>query len=75
MKYLSADQWLGWRGLTAEALVVLLGALAGNVNLKGLRRSRRGPKKQPTQKVAYDKKHKHYSTDRVLKGLQQEDSC
>ena len=75
MKYLAADQWLGWRELTAETLAPLLGALAGNVNLKGLRRSRRGPKKPPTQKVAYDKKHKHYSTDRVLKGLWQEDSC
>ena len=75
MKYLAADQWLGWRGLTAETLAPLLLALAGNVNLKGLRRSRRGPKKPPTQKVAYDKKHKHYSTHRLLKGLRQEDSC
>jgi hypothetical protein len=75
MKYLPVDQWRGWRGLTPETLGRLLRALAGNVNLKALTRSRRGPKKPPQQKPAYDKKHKHYSTARLLKGLQQEDSC
>jgi IS4 transposase len=75
MKYLPADQWLGWRSLTPEALEKLLRALAGNVNLRALTRSQRGPKKPPQQKPAYDKKHKHYSTSRLLKGLQQEDSC
>jgi hypothetical protein len=75
MKYLPADQWLGWRSLTPEALEKLLRALAGNVNLRTLTRSQRGPKKPPQQKPAYDKKHKHYSTSRLLKGLQQEDSC
>lgn len=74
-KYLPADQWLGWRGLAAEAMGRLLRALAGHVNLKALTRSRRGPKKPPSQKPAYDKKHKHYSTARLLKGLQQDDSC
>jgi IS4 transposase len=75
MKYLPADQWLGWRGLTSEALGGLLGALAANVNLKALTRSQRGPKKPPQQKPVYDKKHTHYSTARLLKGLQQKDSC
>ena len=75
MKYLPAEQWLGWRDLAPEALGKLLRALAGQVNLKALTRSRRGPKKPPRQKPVYDKKHKHYSTDRLLKGEQQEDSC
>ena len=75
MKYLPADQWLGWRGLTPAALGKLLGALAANVNLKALTRSQRGPKKPVQQKPVYDKKHKHYSTARLLEGLQQKDSC
>jgi IS4 transposase len=75
MKYLPADQWLGWRGLTTEALGKLLGALAANVNLKALTRSRRGPKKPVQQKPVYDKKHTHYSTARLLTGLQQEKTC
>ena len=75
MKYLPADQWLGWRGLTPAALGKLLGALAANVNLKALTRSQRGPKKPVQQKPVYDKKHTHYSTARLLKGLQQEKTC
>jgi hypothetical protein len=75
MKYLPADQWLGWRVLVPETLGRLLRALASHVNLKALTRSRRGPKKPPRQKPAYDKKHKHYSTARLLKGLQHDDSC
>lgn len=75
MKYLPADQWLGWRGLTPAALGKLLGALAANVNLKALTRSRRGPKKPAQQKAVYDKKHTHYSTARLMTGLQQEKTC
>jgi Transposase DDE domain len=75
MKYLPADQWLGWRHLEPAALVPLLRALAVHVNLKALTRNQRGPKKPPQQKPVYDKKHKHYSTARLLNGLQQEDSC
>jgi hypothetical protein len=75
MKYLPADQWLGWRHLSAAAMARLLRTLATQVNLKGLTRRPRGPKKPPHQKPVYDKKHKHYSTARLLKGLQQEDSC
>lgn len=54
MKYLPAEQWLGWRELSAAALVELLRSLAAHVNLKGLKRSRRGPKKPPQQKPVYD---------------------
>jgi hypothetical protein len=75
MKYLPADQWLGWQHLESTALVRFLRSLAVHVNLKALTRSPRGQKKPPQQKPIYDKKHKHYSTARVLKGLQQEDSC
>jgi Transposase DDE domain len=75
VKYLAADQWLGWRELSARVLVRLLRTLAAKVNLKALIRHTRGPKKPPRQKPAYDQKHKHYSTSRLLKGLQQMDSC
>ena len=75
MKYLPAERWLGWRSLTPAALGKLLGALAANVNLKALTRSRRGPKKPVQQKPVYDKKHTHYSTARLLTGLQQEKTC
>jgi hypothetical protein len=75
MKYLPADQWPGWRELSPVAMVQLLRTLAAHVNLKALTRSRRGPKKPPHQKPVYDKKHKHYSTARLLKGLEQDDSC
>jgi Transposase DDE domain len=75
MKYLPADQWLGWRTLDSANLVLLLRAVARHVNLKALKRRRRGPKKPPQQKPVYDPKHKHYSTARLQKGLQQDDSC
>ena len=66
MKYLPPNQWKAWRSLKAKDLVRLLRAIAGNVNLKGLTRSRRGPKKPPAEKPVYDKKHKHRSTARLL---------
>jgi Transposase DDE domain len=75
MKYLPADQWLGWRHLPSAAMVRLLRALAAHVNLKALTRNARGRKQPPQRKPVYNKKHKHYSTARLLKGLQQEDSC
>lgn len=74
-KYVPAEPWQGWRALSAVALAPLLRALAARVNLKGLTRSRRGPKKPPQDKPVYDPKHKHYSTARLLKGSDQEDSC
>lgn len=75
MKYLPADQWVGWRHLPTAALARLLRTVAAQVNLKALTRSPRGPKKPPQQKPVYNKKHKHYSTARLLNGLEQEDSC
>lgn len=75
MKYLPADQWGGWRALPAQPMARLLRAVAQHVNLKGLARSVRGPKNPPEKKPAYDKKHKHYSTARLLKGLKQKDTC
>jgi hypothetical protein len=75
MKYLPADQWLGWRDLLPRHMVRLLRALGAKVNLKALTRHTRGPKKPPRQKPTYDQRHKHYSTARLLKELQQEDSC
>lgn len=75
MKYIPAGEWVGWRDLPAQAMARLLMAVAQHVNLKLLTRSKRGPKKPSDIKPVYDKKHKHYSTYRVLKDLQQEDSC
>jgi hypothetical protein len=75
MKYLPVDQWTGWRDLPAQAMARLLRAVAQHVNLKGLARSTRGPKKLPEKKPVYNKKHKHYSTARLLKGLEQKDTC
>jgi hypothetical protein len=75
MKYLPADQWLGWRGLTPGTLGKLLRVLAASINLKALTRSQRGPKKPIQRKPVYDKKHTHYSTARLLTGLQQEKTC
>jgi hypothetical protein len=75
MKYVPAEHWQAWRDVPAVQLAPLLRSLAARVKLKGLTRSRRGPKKPPQQKPVYDPKHKHYSTARLLKGLAQEDSC
>lgn len=68
--YAGGEDWSGWRTLKPRDLVRLLTAIARNVNLKALTRSRRGPKKPPAEKPIYDKKHKHYSTARLLA-----DSC
>ena len=75
IKYLPPDQWLGWHNLPAPAMARLLSLIAQNVKLAGLTRSQRGPKKPPREKPVYDKKHKHYSTSRLLQELQQENSC
>ena len=66
MKYLPADQWAGWRGLTAKELARVLVAVAAKVNIKALTRNKRAPKKPPKEKPVYDKKHKHFSTARLL---------
>jgi len=75
MKYLPADQWLGWRGLSPAAMARLLPAVAQHVNIKALTRSKRGPKKPPKVKPVYNEKHKHYSTARLLTDFDQEDTC
>jgi hypothetical protein len=75
MKYLPPDQWFGWRGLSPAALAQLLRTIARHVNLKALTRSERGAKKPPQKKPVYNKKHKHYSTARLLQGLGEEDTC
>ena len=60
--------------MSADDLAALLRSLAQYVNLKALTRSRRGPKVPPKQKRVYNPKHKHYSTARLLQGLEPEDS-
>jgi IS4 transposase len=75
MKYLPADQWSGWSRLSLAAMARLLPAVAQHVNIKALTRSQRGPKKPPKVKPVYNKKHKHYSTARLLQELKEEDSC
>ena len=54
-------------------MVRLLIALARRVNVKALTRSQRGPKKPPAVKPVYNKKHKHFSTARLLS--EAEDTC
>lgn len=73
MKYLPADQWVGWGSLKVRDLARLLVGVASKVNVKALTRSRRGPKKPPKEKPVYNKKHKHYSTARLLSDA--EDTC
>jgi IS4 transposase len=73
LKYLPADQWLGWQSLKAKDVVRLLTAIARHVNVAGLTRTPRGPKKPPAKKPIYDKKHKHRSTARLL--AEAENSC
>lgn len=73
MKYLPAEQWVGWRHLPAEDLRQLLMGIARHVNVKALTRHKRGPKKPPSQKPVYDKKHTHFSVARVLN--EAKDTC
>ena len=75
MKYLPPEEWVGWQSLPTAAMAELLRSIAQHVRIKGLTRSRRGPKKPPEKKPVYDKKHKHYSTARLLQELPQENSC
>ena len=75
MKYVPAEQWQPWRDVPAVALAPLLRELAARVNLKALTRSVRGPKKPRQPKPVYDPKHKHYSTARLLKDFEQQDTC
>lgn len=73
LKYLPPEQWQGWWDLDAPHMVRLLTVIAHAVNMAGLKRSPRGPKKPPKEKPVYSKKHKHYSSARLLEST--EDSC
>jgi hypothetical protein len=73
LKYLPPEQWLGWRHLEAKDLMQLLIGVARHVNIKALTRSKRGPKKPPSDKPVYDKKHTHFSVARVLN--ETKDTC
>jgi len=75
MKYLPPEEWVGWNRLPTAAMAELLRSIAQHVRINGLTRSQRGPKKPPEKKPVYEKKHKHYSTARLLQELQQENSC
>jgi Transposase DDE domain len=73
MKYLEPHQWVGWRHLAAKDLTQLLMAIARHVNVKALTRGKRGPKKPPSKKPVYDKKHTHFSVARLLN--EAKDTC
>jgi hypothetical protein len=73
IKYLPAEQWLGWRELEPAALAKLLTTLAAEVRLGAMTRSQRGPKKPRNPKPVYNKQHKHFSTARLLK--EADDTC
>jgi hypothetical protein len=73
MKYMPPEQWHGWRELDARNMVRLLTVIAESVNVAALKRHPRGPKKPPENKPVYNKKHKHYSSARLL--LETDDSC
>jgi Transposase DDE domain len=66
-KYLPAEEWTGWRELSARELVNLLTEIARHVNLAALKKNPRGPKKPPAQRPTYNRKHQHFSTYRLLK--------
>jgi hypothetical protein len=66
-KYVAAEQWHGWRELGSHDMARLLTEIARQVNMAELLRNQRGPKKPPANKPVYDKRHKHFSTSRLLK--------
>jgi Transposase DDE domain len=67
-KYLPGGDW-AWCQLPAVELVPWLTAIAGQVNVKALRRHCRGPKR-PKPKRRHDRKHSHYSTHRLKKAAE-----
>jgi Transposase DDE domain len=73
MKYLPAEKWRGWRKLGATETASLLTEIARQVNMAELRRNQRGPKKPPDKKPVYNRKHKHFSTYRLIE--ETEDPC
>ena len=65
-KYLPAEKWKGWRELGAKEMASLLTEIARQVNVAELLRNQRGPKKPPDKKPVYNRKHKHFSTYRLM---------
>ena len=65
-KYLPAEKWQGWRKLGAKEMASLLTEIARQVNMAELHRNQRGPKKPPDKKPVYSRKHKHFSTYRLI---------
>ncbi len=65
-KYLGAETWVEWRKLGAKEMVSLLTEIARQVNMAELLRNERGPKKPPDKKPVYNRKHKHFSTYRLI---------
>ena len=65
-KYLPAEKWKGWRKLGAKEMASLLTEIARQVNMAELHRNQRGPKKPPDKKPVYNRKHKHFSTYRLM---------
>ncbi len=47
-------------------MVSLLTEIARQVNMAELLRNERGPKKPPDKKPVYNRKHKHFSTYRLI---------
>jgi hypothetical protein len=66
MKYLPPEKWQGWRTLGAKEMASLLTEIARQVNMAELHRNQRGPKKPPEKKPVYTRKHKHFSTYRLI---------
>ncbi len=65
-KYLGAETWVGWRKLGAKEMVSLLTEIARQVNMAELLRNESRPKKPPDKKPVYNRKHKHFSTYRLI---------
>ena len=65
-KYLPAEKWKGWRESGAKEMASLLTEIARQVNMAELHRNQRGPKKPPDKKPVYNRKHKHFSTYRLI---------
>jgi hypothetical protein len=65
-KYVAEEQWHGWRELGSHDMARLLTEIARQVNMAELLRNQRGPKKPPAKKPVYNKRHKHFSTYRLL---------
>jgi hypothetical protein len=59
------EQWVAFRGLSADGLAAVLRQVAEHVDMKRYAKHPRGPKKA-TPKRHYDPKHPHVSTAKIL---------